>query len=171
MAILFVFLCSPSKKASQNLGGFHFLSAEQSQGYLGFRHPQKWLKQPHYFKQRKLPKCGTVGTTHLDPKTKAGIRETLVHLETAASLQAHEASQTSMFPRDSIHPYIVILHPNWQQSCTASCQRVTNCRMEPHLSAGAARPPPQIPLWTLYEQIKAMPSPSNMADFIILTQA
>lgn len=32
VAILFVFLCSPSKKASQNLGGLHFLSAEQIQG-------------------------------------------------------------------------------------------------------------------------------------------
>lgn len=87
-----------------------------------------------------------------------------------ASLQTHEASQTSIFPRDSIHPYIVILHPNWKQSCTASCQRVTNCRMQPHLSAGAARPLPQDPtVNTLYEQIKAMPIPSSIADFIILS--
>lgn len=146
VAILFVFLCLPSKTASQNLGGLHFLSSEQSQ-----RTPSEVSKSNHILlSSENSPNVELQELLTLNTRLKQK-SEPLVHWKQhTASLQAHEACQTSMFPKDSIHPYIVILHPNWQQSCTASCQRVTNYRIQPHHRAGAARPPPQIPLWTLF---------------------
>lgn len=69
-------------------------------------HPQRCLKQPHYFGHKKLPKCGTAETTHLDPKTKVRIRETLVHLEIAHSQLASTWSIPNQHVSKRQHPSI-----------------------------------------------------------------
>lgn len=81
--------------------------------------PQRCLKQPHYFGHRKLPKCGTAGTTHLDPKTKAGIRETLVHLEIAHSHLASTWSIPNQHVSKRQHPSI---HSHSAPKLTAELQ-------------------------------------------------
>lgn len=112
---LYVFLSSPSKR-HHNIWVAMVLSVQTT----AKAHPKRRLKQPCYF-ERGRENCPNVEVQQLlalAPRLKQEAEG--LHFpgkQHVASLQAQEAPQTSTFPRDSIHPNTVILHPNWQQSC------------------------------------------------------
>ena len=134
------------------------------------RSPRRSLKHPHYFEQGRN-KCSNLEPQKLLALAPRWKREAeglqLTGKWCAASLRAQQASQTSTLLRVSVHTHTVTLHPAWQQSCTGSCQRVTDCGMQP----GAARPPTDPTANTLYKQLKSMPTLSNTAGSVILFQS